>query len=277
MGTATPTRGSDARFLLRVGIWVGVAVALLLVGRLFLRMVARPSLGDDTWARIGREGVLRVGMDASYPPFGLVDDAGHFSGFDVDLGIELALRWGVTPQFTNLHFDALYDALKTGKFDLIISALPYDRTMTRDVLYSQSYFDAGQVLLARRDNVHLQSFADLAGGSVSVELGSEAHQLVRQLSRDRGLSVEVVAQRDWDAAAALLIDGKVDALVCDMVTARALLKRGEELRLVGPTLTDEPYVIAARHDSPVLMAEVNAALQEWRRNGLLESLQRRWF
>ena len=277
MGTAKRTGGSDARFLLRRGIWVGVAVALLLVGRLWLRMVARPSLGDDTWARIGREGVLRVGMDASYPPFGLVDDAGHFSGFDVDLGIELALRWGVTPQFTNLHFDALYDALKTGKFDLIISALPYDRTMTRDVLYSQSYFDAGHVLLARGDNVHLLSFADLAGGSVSVELGSEAHQLVRQLSRDRGLSVEVLAQREWDAAAALLTDGKVDALVCDMVTARGLLKRGEELRLVGPPLTDEPYVIAASRDSLVLMAEVNAALQEWRTNGLLQDLQRRWF
>ncbi|MFH1086070.1 MAG: hypothetical protein V1772_09945, partial [Chloroflexota bacterium] len=39
---------------------------------------------DESWARVQREGVLRVGMDASYPPFELVDDAGRFSGLDVD-------------------------------------------------------------------------------------------------------------------------------------------------------------------------------------------------
>jgi len=259
------------------GLGIIAALALLLLGWLWLRMVTAPPVQDETWAHIHREGVLRVGMDASYPPFEMVDDAGHFSGFDVDLGTQLALRWGVRPQFTNLHFDGLYDALTTGKFDLIISALPYDRTMTRDLLYSQGYFNMGQVLLARSDDPRLQSFADLAGGTVSVELGSEAHQLVRQLSRDRGLSVKVVAQREASGAASLLRSGKVDALACDMITAETLLKHTNDLRLAGPPLTNEPCVIAARQDSLVLMAEVNAALEEWRKSGVLQDLQRRWF
>ena len=272
-----PGPGTGAPLLRRKGLWIATTLAILALAGLWLRMVAAPPLSDDTWERIQREGLLRIGVDASYPPFGLVDDAGHFSGFDVDLGTELALRWGVRPRFVNLHFDGLYDALKTGKFDLIISALPYDRTMTRDVLYSHSYFNAGQVLLARRDDARLRSFADLAGGTVAVELGSEAHQLVRQLSRDRGISVEVVAQREPDGAVSLLRGGTVDALVCDMVAAHAFLRRGGDLRLVGPPLTDQPYVIAGRPDSLVLMAEVNAAILEWRGNGLLQRLQSRWF
>ena len=85
-------------------------------------------------------------MDASFPPFEVVDGDGRFVGFDVDLATALAERWGVGVRFVDVHFDGLYDALQADKFDLIISALPYDRTMTRDVAYSVSYYDAGELL-----------------------------------------------------------------------------------------------------------------------------------
>jgi polar amino acid transport system substrate-binding protein len=231
---------------------------------------------DEAWARIQREKVLRVGMDASFPPFEVVDGEGRFSGLDVDLATELARRWGASAQFINVGLDGLYDALKLGKFDLIISALPYDRTQTRDVLYSPSYFNAGQVLLARREDTRLRSFEDLEGGKVAVELGTEAHQLVRRLARDKGMHVQVLTQREPTEAAELVRHGGADALVCDRVTAYAHLRTGD-LRLVGTLLTDEPYVIAARVDSPLLMAGVSRAIEEWQANGFLDALLRRWF
>ncbi len=252
------------------------AVCLALV--LWLAWRALSSLGgrDTTWEQIRREGILRVGMEAAYPPFESVDASGRFVGFDVDLATALAERWGVKVQFSNVHLDGLYDALKVRKFDLIISALPYDATLTRDVLYSQSYFNAGQVLLARAGDIRIQSVADLSGRRVAVELGAEAHQVVKQLARDKGLSIEIVAEREADTAAALLRAGRVDALVCDRVTAHRYLAQAPDLHLVGAPLTDEPLVIAARLDSPVLMQEVNAALQAWREDGFLDELVRRW-
>jgi ABC-type amino acid transport substrate-binding protein len=60
------------------------------------------------------------------------------------------------------------------------------------------------------------------------------------------------------------------------VTAYAHLRTGD-LRLVGTLLTDEPYVIAARVDSPLLMAGVSRAIEEWQANGFLDALLRRWF
>ena len=50
---------------------------------------------DPTWERMTRSGVLRVGMDATYPPFDTFDGAGQFAGYDVDLVTELGRRWGV--------------------------------------------------------------------------------------------------------------------------------------------------------------------------------------
>lgn len=256
--------------------WATLTLGLALLIALASRLVGGALRRDEVWARIQREKVLRVGMDASFPPFEMVDAEGRFSGLDVDLALELGRRWSVEVRFVNVSFDGLYDALKMNKFDLIISALPYDRTLTRDLLYSPSYFNAGQVLLARGDDPALRSFDDLEGKSVAVELGSEAHQLVRRLARDKGMHIEILAEREPEGALALLRQGKADALVCDRVTAYAYLRDAEDLRLVGPPLTDEPYVIAARLDAPVLMEQVTQALEEWRANGLLDELLKKW-
>lgn len=268
------------RDLIRVRPRWALGIVVLLLAGLAIRITGLSWLAsqdDETWAQIQAEKILRVGMDASYPPFEAVDDEGRFSGFDVELATALAVRWGIEPEFVNVHFDGLYDALKTGKFDLIISALPHDRTMTQDVLYSHSYYNAGHVLLARHDDESPRSLVDLDGKKVAVELGAAAHQLIRRLARDKGLSIGIIAEREAHQAAARLRESAVDALVCDRVTAYTYMGQARDLRLVGPPLADEPYVIAARLDSPLLMAQVDAALEEWRADGFLDELESRWF
>jgi polar amino acid transport system substrate-binding protein len=252
-------------------------LAAVALGVVALRAYGGLVGADPTWERIHREGVVRVGMDASFPPFEVVDEHGRFAGLDVDLATALAERWGVGVQFVNVHFDGLYDALHADKFDLIISALPYDRTMTRDVAYSISYYDAGQVLLAPVTAGEVQSIADLDGRRCGVELGSEAHQLVRQLARDRGLSIEVVPVREVGELPERLLAGELDGVVCDSLTAHDWMARWPGLRLAGPPLTSDPYVIAARPTSPELLNQVNLALREWRADGYLDELQDHWF
>ena len=63
---------------------------------------------DDTWDRVREAGVLRVGMDASFPPFEMIAADGTLVGFDVDLARELGRRLGVEVQFVaNLPYDGL--------------------------------------------------------------------------------------------------------------------------------------------------------------------------
>lgn len=274
-----PWRRWWARLPCRARHWaaLGSLVVVVAVGLAGLRAYGELAGSDPTWDRIRREGVVRVGMDASFPPFEVVDDAGRFSGLDVDLATALAERWGVDVWFVNVHFDGLYDALQADKFDLIISALPYDRTMTRDVAFSVSYYDAGQVLLATSANTDVQSISDLDGGVCGVELGSEAHQLVRRVARDEGLSIEVAPAREAGELPERLLSGELDGVVCDSLTAEEWMARWPDLRVAGPPLTSDPYVIAARPDSPELLRQVNLALHEWRASGYLQELQARWF
>ena len=259
----------------------GIIVLLILAAGLLLwRAVPGIGLlwgGDETLERIRRTGVLRIGMDASYPPFEWVDDAGGFDGFDVDLGTALAQRLGVEAQFVNVHFDGLYDALHAGKFDLIISALPYDRTMTQDVSYSSSYYNAGQVMVAQAALPPLATLDQLDGMAVSVELGSEAHLLARRLVREKGMALEILPQRELSFVPHVVLEGVADVAICDRVSAHQFLAQHKALSIVGHMLTDEPYVIAAQPRARQLVDAINLALAEWQTTGMLGALEERWF
>jgi len=231
---------------------------------------------DEVWEGIQTRGVFRVGMEASYPPFESLSDDGSVQGFDVDLARRLGERWGVGVQFVDLHFDGLIDALAAGKFDLIISALPYDARLTRDVAYSEPYVYLGLRAISRASDGPVSDLGALQGRVVGVELGSEAHQYLRLQMRDHGLEIEIRAVRTLDEGVEALRCGEVSAVVCDRVDAASYTREGD---LVGGErlLTAEPVVIGVPSDAPNLLREVNRALQAMREDGTLAQLEERWF
>ena len=133
--------------------WVVAGIIILILGAVALGLLARGRENDKTLERVRATGELRVGLDASFPPFESLDAEGNVLGFDADLAHAIAARLGAEPVFVNVGFDGLYDALWAGRVDVIISGLPYDPRRTQDVNYSMPYFNAGQVLVVRADDV----------------------------------------------------------------------------------------------------------------------------
>lgn len=233
---------------------------------------------DQVWERIQRTGEMRVGMDASFPPFEWIQDD-RFMGYDVDLAHALAARLGVAEvKLVNIHFDGLYDALQDGKCDVIISALPYERERTRDVDYSVPYFHAGQVIVAPVD-ASISGPTDLNGRTVAVELGSQGHYVTRVWTMQRGAPWDVVTGYSADEALGIVVNGGADAAIVDAVTAFRYLGQHatHQLELVGEQLTDEPYVIAVVESSDILLDKINRALADMEADGSQASLMRKWF
>ncbi len=232
---------------------------------------------DETWARIQREGLMRVGMDASWPPFEYIDEpTGQIVGLDVDLARAIGQRLGVEVELVNVGFDSLYDALYVGRFDAIVSALPYDPLLYGDVAYSISYFNAGQVLVVRADETDINETNDLSGKRLGVELASEGDVVSRRLQKKiEGLSLEHYMTPQEVLWA--LKEGEVEAAVVDAVSAYQFSATKGGVQVVGDPLTDELYVIAVRLDSPLLLKAINEALVEMRENGTLDRLREKWF
>ncbi len=249
--------------------------AIALVSWFVLARLGRQE--DETWARIQREGLMRVGMDASWPPFEYIDEAtGQIVGLDVDLARAIGQRLGVEVELVNVGFDSLYDALYVGRFDAIVSALPYDPLLYGDVAYSISYFNAGQVLVVRADETEISETNGLSGKRLGIEWGSEGDVLARRLQKKtKGLELEnYMAPQDVLRA---LKEDEVKAAIVDAVSAYQFIATEGGVQVVGDPLTDELYVIAVQLDSPLLLKAINEALVEMREDGTLERLQEKWF
>lgn len=232
---------------------------------------------DHTWAVIQQTGVLRVGMDASYPPFEAIDETtGELRGYDVELGREIGRRLDLEVQFVNIGFDGLYDALIAKKVDAVISALPYDPLRTQDVFYTTSYFNAGLVLVVKEGETEIESVDDLGGRTLGVEWGSDSDAQGRRLvKRLDGLTLHpypTPVDTLWG-----LKNGEVEAVLVDAVSAYHFIKYEGAVRIVGEPVTDESYVIAVGPTSTELLSALNAVLLALRDDGTLIRLRDEWF
>jgi len=254
-----------------------VFLLAMLTGLAGLWVLATPSeeIKDETWEHIQQQGVMRVGMDASYPPFEDIDEEGKLIGYDVELTHELGRRFGVEVEFVIISFDGLYDALLVERIDLIISALPFDLRLTEDTAYSYSYFNAGQVLVVGENQDGIISVDNLAGRSVGVELGSMGDVEARQLLRT--MEFELVPYRTPEEALTMLKEGQVDATIMDVVSTYQFIREQGGVKIVGSPVTDDPYVIAMPLKSRILQERINEAILELSATGFLDQLRVEWF
>src|ERR1700712_3689793 len=78
---------------------------------------------------------VRVGTDATYPPFESVDPSGKIVGFEMDYAAALCAKMGVTCTYQNQDWDGIIPALLSGKFDVIISSMNETPARAKRVLF----------------------------------------------------------------------------------------------------------------------------------------------
>lgn len=249
-----------------------VTVALILLAAwLFVGQAG----ADDSLQRVRRSGVLRVGLEATFPPFETTDGLGNFGGFDVDVANALAAELGVEARFDNLSYDTLYDALAVGRVDVLISMIVAEQERTMDVSYSPPYYDAGLVL-AVGERSTVTSTASLAGRRLAVEAGSLAEEEARRLALSRP-GMQIVTYSEPGLALAATARGEADACQTDPISLAAARRDGARLTVAGARLTSEPYVVAVRRQDRSLADEVKRIVAALGEQGELDRLAGKWF
>lgn len=74
-------------------------------------------------SKAGTEKVLRVGGEATYPPFLFKDEHGHYVGFEMDLIKAVAKEIGAEVAYTDMPFSRFMTAVENKKVDVVISAV----------------------------------------------------------------------------------------------------------------------------------------------------------
>ncbi len=245
-----------------------LVVTLAIIGALtWLGQQRAPDVYLD---KIKANGVLRVGIDPTYPPFDSISN-GKIEGYDAGLARAIASDLNVQVEFVPLALDSLYDALAAGKVDVLISALPFIYERQGDVRYSQSYYQAGQVIVVKAGNTGITTAKDLQGKQVGTELGSSADTEARRLARTTvtGMKLRSIYQSSGEALDAVT-RGELDAVITDNTSAQAY--RREHLSNVtqlAPPLTDEPFVIALPARANGLGARIDSEIARLAQSGEL--------
>ncbi len=252
-------------------------LALLIVHCSLLIALAACARPDDDWERIHEVGVLRVGMDASFPPFEYIAADGTLAGFDVDLARELDQRLGVEVQFVaNLPLDGLYDALEVGRVDVVISALVVDPNRMSDFGYSAHYFDAGLVLvIPSAGNGAIEEMNDLSGRTLAVEFGAQGDLEARKWAR-RLVDLTLVHHETADEALAAVAAGEADAALVDHVSALLAAGEGSGSAIVAQPVVEELYAVGVHRKSRYLLRALDEALADMEKDGTMDALVAEW-
>ena len=253
---------------LAVVLWVW-----LLAGALFLLRWSAIPRPEPPPKLLFPYGEMRVGVDASFPPFALATGDELF-GLDIDLGRALAERIGVSIRFVNMGYDGLYDSLKADQVDVVISALLVDPSRTGDVRYTRHYFNNGLVLVST-GKAPLQSWYDLPGRIVAYEYGSEADQQVHTWMRQI-LPFDVQPYELPAYALDAVRLSVADAALVPATDALLYLRQQADWEAEFQYVTDAWYAAAVRLDHVEMWAVLNEALQEMDEDGTLGKILSRW-
>lgn len=227
----------------------------------------------DLLENIQKNGKLVVGMSADYAPyeFHYIDENGKdvIGGFDVDIANEIANKIGVDLVIQEMDFDALVSALPAGKVDLVISGMNPTEERAKVVDFSEVYYNSKHGILVRAEDADkYQTFADLEGAKVGVQLGSTQEKIAKteipnvnlqQLSNINNLILELKA-------------GKVDAIVMEKPVAEMAVKSNPELAVGKPIYEEQTggNAVGIAKNNPQLLAKVNEVITELNESGKMD-------
>ncbi len=224
--------------------------------------------------RAGAAEPLLVGMEMSYPPFEMTDEAGNPAGVSVDLARALGEHLGRPVTFRNYPFAGLIPALRTGKVHLVISSMTATPERARAVDFSDPYARVGIcMLVGKASPVEGWATLDAPGRTVAVKLGTTGHLYAQEHLKKARLLV-----LDKEAACALEVaQGKADAFIYDALAIyRHWQRHPETTRPLLTPLREEAWAVAFPKGEAALREEVNAFLKQYRAGGGFDKLAERW-
>ncbi len=224
------------------------------------------------------EGALHlvVATDATWPPMEFVDEGTkEIIGFDIDFMNEVAKAGGFTVEFKNTAWDGIFAGLAAGKYDAIISSVTITEERKKEMDFSDSYINAGQVLIVQKETSGVTVLADLKGKTVGAQIGTTGSFEVEKVS-----GVTLKTYDEIGLAFEDLVNGRLEGVVADTPVAADFALQNEsykgKLKIVGESFTEEYYGIAVQKGNTEALEAINRGIAKVVGTATFERLEKKW-
>lgn len=235
----------------------------------------------------GTNGVLTFGTSALTEPFSFFDEKREIVGFDIEFATLLAQALGKKLEVVNMDFGALISSLISEKVDIIGACITITEERAKKVLFTEPYYQGGIAAVvkdyglekstkkgtaAEKKEAISRDGNDLSHATVGAMTGTTGEMYIRE----HFPKATVQCFDDIMDAVASLQAHKLDYVITAYTTALKVSNKNKDLVVLPKEFTDEYAAIAFSKKQTVLLEEVNKVLAEFKQDGTLDSIIKRW-
>jgi polar amino acid transport system substrate-binding protein len=231
---------------------------------------------DKEWTKV------RIGVDATYPPFESVDASGQIVGFSVEIANALCERMEVECEFINQDWEGIIPALQANRFDAIISSMSITDERKEQVAFTNKYYNTPPAVVVPKDSPLTGVTPEELG---DITIGAQNSTIHANYIQEILPEAELRAYPSPDEYKLDLVNGRLDAAIDDSTVIDTWLKTEEgaacckRLGLVEqvPRIHGEGAGIAIRKEDTALVEMFNKALEEIRADGTYKAINDKYF
>ncbi len=216
-----------------------------------------------------------VATNPTWPPLEFLDDNKNIIGYDVDMIRAIGKEAGMDVEVIMVAWDGIFAGVAAGNYDVIASGVTITPERQRAFEFSKPYYDVQQIVVVRKGD-SAADFEALKGKTVGGQIGTTG-VFVAQKS---GVSMNLREYDDVGLAMQDLLNGRIDAVICDSPVALyyANQKEGftDHLSIAFRTEATESFGFVVKKGRKDLVERLNKGIDAVRANGVEAELIRKW-
>jgi putative glutamine transport system substrate-binding protein len=258
----------------------GAALAALLAGAVLAG--CGNAQGEQDVAAIKKAGVLKVGVKADVPGFGLQNTAtGQYEGFEIELAKLIAQDILGDPSkadFTAVTAKTRGPLIDTGELDMIIAT--FTITDERKLTYNFTtpyYTDAVGMLVKKAAGI--SGLLDLDGKTIGVAQSATSKVAIEAAAfalraGNIGVSPKFAEFATYPEIKAALDSGRIDVFSVDKSILSGYLD--DETMILPDAYAPQPYGVTTKLQNKALAAYLDGLIVKWLADGTIDRLARQF-
>lgn len=248
------------------GFFVAVSLILIVIIALgvTLRSCTKPLFGT----------VYRIARDVDIQAYQFLDKEKNILGFTDELLVAIAKDDGIEIQFFNAFATNLFQGLKLGYYDAIISNLRPTSILRESFVFSDPYFLLGPVLIVPASS-NVTSLQQMENKVIGIEGGTSVVFDVETYP-----SIVIVPYDNVFSALDTLVAGKIDGVIMGALSAHVYIPNlyPGKLKIATEPLTKEGLRLIAKKgaEGEQFIEVFNKGLAQYKEDGQYEKLITHW-
>lgn len=213
--------------------------------------------------------------DSAFAPFEFLNEAGQYTGIDMEVMKAIADQQGFKITINNPGFDAALNTVQAGQADGVIAGMTVTEARKEIFDFSDPYYTS-TILLAVKKGSNITSYEDLAGLAVGAKNGTSSYDFLKDNQDVYGYQLKA-----FDDASSMydsLNTGAIAAMMDDEAVLRYAIQQGRQFDTPLSGIATGAIGFAVKKGSnPELIAMFNNGLAKLVQTGQYDEIINHYF